>query len=102
MTIVSDSTQEMVTEIYLSTELVYIKEKKIRIFALDSNTIGLSNAPPKLWQDQRLWEGKIPVLKNNNELTIILPPEIVQFYHPKKIELASSLEKDNVILVINH
>ena len=101
MTTVSDSTQEMVTEIYLSEDLLDISEKTIRIFALDSHTIGLSNVPPQLWLNKCLWENKATVLKDDHELTIILPPEVVQFYRPKKIEIAGTVQKDNILLVVS-
>ncbi len=100
MTIVSDSTQEMVTEIYLSVELLDISTNSIRIFALDAHTVGLSNSPPELWVNQRLWESQALVTKDDQELTIILPPEVVQFYRPKTIEIAGTVEKNNLLLVI--
>ncbi len=100
MTTVSDSTQEMITEIYISTELLNISADSVRIFALDSQTIGISNTPPKLWVKQCLWEKSATVIKDNQEFMIILPPEVVRFYRPKKIEIAGSVEKDNLLLVI--
>ena len=50
MTIVSDSTQEMITEAYIPLELLEISTPTVKIFALDSCTIGLSNSPPEKWQ----------------------------------------------------
>ena len=100
MTVVSDSTQEMVTEIYISTELLDVPKNTIRIFALDAHTIGISNSPPQLWVSQRLWESEALVTIDEQELTIILPPEVVRFYRPKKIEIAGAVEKDNLLLVI--
>ncbi|MFW9914523.1 MAG: hypothetical protein ACFFGZ_02835 [Candidatus Thorarchaeota archaeon] len=100
MTIVSDATQEMITEVYLTTDLLHCPEDSIRIFALDAHTIGLSNNPPKLWEEQCLWEKEAIVTKDEDELTIILPREVVRFYRPKKIEIAGSMDKENVILVI--
>ena len=102
MTIISEPPPEFVTEVYISMELLECQEDSIRIFALDSQTIGLSNSPPKLWLDHCLWESKALLVKDDVELTVLLPPEIVRFYQPKKIELAGSIEKDNLLLVISH
>ena len=78
-------------------------EDDINLYALDAHTIGLSNHPPSLWLDNRLWEAKAKVIKDasEHELTILLPSEIVRFYRPKKIELAASPEKDNILLIIH-
>ncbi len=100
MTSVSDSTQEIVTEIYLSAEIFDIPNDSIRIFALDAHTIGLSNSPPQLWINHRLWESQALVTNDGQELAIILPPEVVRFYRPKQIEIAGTVEKDNLLLVI--
>jgi len=100
MTSISDSTPEIVTEIYLSTELIMIPKEKIRIFALDAHTIGLSNNPPQIWIEKRLWEGEVTIFKDKEEQTIILPKEIVEFYRPKKIEIAGTIKKDNILLVV--
>ena len=100
MTIVSDSTQEMVTEIYLPVDLLDISEEFIRIFALDAHTIGLSNSPPQLWVNQRLWESRATIMIDNHEITILLPPEVVRFYRPKKIEIAGTIDQDQLLLVI--
>lgn len=103
MTIVSDNNQEIVTEVYISTDLLDLPDDTISLYALDAKTIGLSNNPPAIWQEHRLFETRAQVLKDEaeQELTILLPPEIVRFYRPKKIELAGAPEKDNVLLVIH-
>lgn len=100
MTVVSDATQEMITEVYLTTDLLDCREDFIRIFALDAQTLGISNQPPQLWQEQCLWEKQAMVTREEEELTIIFPPEVVRFYRPKNIEIAGSTDKNNVLLVI--
>lgn len=101
MTVVNDSTQEMVTEIYIESDLLKIKKKTIKIFALDSKTIGLSNNPPEKWVSECLWTNEAEVTREGNEFTIILPKPVVRFYQPKKIQLAGSIEQDNLLLIIH-
>ena len=102
MTTATDSTQEMVTELYIESDMLKVTGSKIKIFALDVQTIGLSNNPPIKWIDNCLWTQEAEVMKEEGELTIILPPQVVRFYNPKRIEVAASIERDNVLLIVHH
>lgn len=101
MTVVSDSSFEMVTEIYLSVDLMTISGDKINLYALDSKTIGLSNNPPERWENECLWKHEADVILEDKEYTIIFPKQVVRFYQPKKVEIAGSVDKDNILLIIH-
>ena len=75
LTVNCGKTKEIVTEIYISTDLITVIEDTIRIFALDSHTVVLSNNPPKSWQDLRLWDSKAKIVKEE---------EKSQSYYPLK------------------
>ena len=103
MTLVNDKQPgEIITEVYIDLDLLSVSSSKIRIFALDSQTIGISNNPPNLWIDNCLWQGETDITKGNDEYTIFLQQNILNFYQPRSIELASSTERDNVLLIIHH
>ena len=101
MTAITDSNQEMVTEIYIESDMLKITGSKVKIFALDVQTIGLSNNPPSEWVEDCLWSQEAEVLEDKGELTIILPTKVVRFYKPKKIELAGSVAQDNILLIVH-
>ena len=100
MTVVSDANQEIVTEVYIPTELFDIVSDTVHLYALDAKTIGVANIPPRLWTDIKMWDGIAKVVKEEGELMIILPNEFVRFYKPRIIELAALERKDTVLLII--
>lgn len=97
----SKSNNDIITKIYVESDIVKIEGTKIKIYALDVQTIGLSNNPPKNWTDNCLWVQEADVLQENTELTVILPPQFVRFYKPRKIEIAGNIEQDNVLLIVH-
>jgi len=101
MTLVSDKSNGIVTEIYLDLDMLSISSSKIRIFALDSQTIGVSNNPPELWIENCLWQGETDIISDEQEHTILLPMSIVSFYQPRQVELAGSIERDNFLLIVH-
>lgn len=101
MTMVTDVTQEMITELYLDADMVDLSGNVVTLYALDAKTIGLSSSPPKKWLEQALWKQEVQVLQDGDEYTIILPPELIRFYQPKKVELAGEIDRKTVILVIH-
>lgn len=97
----SKSNNDIITKIYVESDIVKIEGTKIKIYSLDVQTIGLSNNPPKNWTDNCLWVQEADVLQENTELTVILPPQVVRFYKPRKIEIAGNIEQDNVLLIVH-
>ena len=74
----------------------------MQIFALDAQTIGVSNSPPAFWSEQCLWQGTIQgVVEENGDTTIMLPQMLVSFYQPRKIDLSVDAKKTRILLVIN-
>jgi len=56
-----------------------IKEK-VLVYALDSNTIGVSDKRNELWDQKALWCGDAPLEDHKEYYLLILPYPIASFY----------------------
>ncbi len=101
MTTVTNSNDEIITKLYIELDILKINENKIKIYALDVQTIGLSNNPSKNWTDNCLWVQEADIIQEDTEFTIVLPPQVVRFYKPRKIEIAGNIEQDNILLIVH-
>ena len=94
-------THRFISDGYLASDKSQITGKKIKLFALDKQTIGLSNNPPAEWLSSYLWMEEVNVLQEEDDYHIFLPPKVVKFYGPKQFEFTEEIQPDKILLTVH-
>lgn len=94
-------TNRFLSDVYIATDKIRITGNKIKLFALDKQTIGLSNNPPAEWLKSCLFMKEVDVLEEEDDYHIFLPPNVVKFYGPKQFEFREEIQPDKILLTIH-
>lgn len=86
--------ENLIPEIFIPKELINFSDRKAKIFALDSQSIGISNNPPDHWLSDSLWNGDANLTEENDGYTLLLPQELIGFYLPKEIEISVETKRE--------
>jgi len=72
---------------------------KVLVYALDSNTIGISRKKSDEWDEKALWKGETELQEQNNHFLLILPRQLVSFYKTFKPNYKVSVYKSGKVHV---
>jgi hypothetical protein len=67
-------------EIRIPKELFEYSKPEVFIYALDSNTIGISPTESEFWDKKSLWKGEAELEDCGDYLLLVLPYHVASFY----------------------
>lgn len=68
------------------------------VYALDSNTIGISGEPISEWQKLSRFSSKVPLGRGKGHIEVKIPEEFIRFYHLDSHFFTKTISANNILL----
>lgn len=76
-------------------------QKEAYVYALDSNTVGISGKRNKDWKSFACFGKRVDLTTKKNTLSLRLPQEFVDFYNLESRHVVKTINENNILLTVS-